>query len=159
MFMGNYTFQYNNLPIGSYLKHFFETYPRLYVSPEPVIVPPSWNKNDYHKALSDVWAASARKLETAENIFIIGYSLPETDAFFKLLYALGSVGGAPLRRLYVFNPDVSGVTEKRFASLLGPAALARYQYEPLTFKDSIGFIKTLFQTNAPPTFRMSPFSI
>jgi hypothetical protein len=32
-------------------------------------------------------------------VFVIGYSLPETDSFFRHLYALGSVGKAPLRKI------------------------------------------------------------
>src|SRR5258706_11739933 len=41
------------------------------VEPEPVIVPPSWNKSDYHQTLSNVWAAAATDLSEAEYIFII----------------------------------------------------------------------------------------
>ena len=132
------------LPIGSQLVEYFRKYRKIEVENEPVIVPPSWNKADYHSALSDVWAAAAKHLSEAEQIFIMGYSLPETDSFFRHLYALGSVGSSPLRRIAVFNPDTSGATKNRFETLLGPGAKARYEYHPMTFNDAIPYIQGLF---------------
>ena len=133
-----------SVPIGSHLVEYFSKYASTVVDPEPVIVPPSWNKADYHQALSDVWAAAAANLSEAEYVFIIGYSLPETDSFFRHLYALGSVGKAALRRIIVFNPDNSGLTDARFRALLGPGAMARYEYQSMTFEQSIVPIKKLF---------------
>jgi hypothetical protein len=132
------------LPIGSQLVEYFKRYASTDVDSEPVIVPPSWNKADYHNALSDVWAAAAMHLSEAEQIFVIGYSLPETDSFFRHLYALGSLGKTPLRRIAVFNPDASGATNARFQGLLGPGAIARYEYHANTFEQAIGHIKKLF---------------
>ncbi|RFC30753.1 MAG: hypothetical protein DID91_2727704778 [Candidatus Nitrotoga sp. MKT] len=133
-----------HVPIGSQLVEYFQSHASTAVDAEPVIVPPSWNKADYHTALSDVWAAAAKHLSEAEHIFIIGYSLPETDSFFRHLYALGSVGTVPLRRIAIFNPDDSGVIDSRFQTLLGPGASARYEYHTKTFAQAIAHIKTLF---------------
>lgn len=133
------------VPIGSQLVEYFDRYESLKVDSEPVIVPPSWNKADYHSALSDIWASAAQHLSEAEQIFIIGYSLPETDSFFRHLYALGSVGRVPLTRIAVFNPDSSGATDRRFHALLGPGAIARYEYHVMTFEQSINHIKALFK--------------
>jgi hypothetical protein len=132
------------LPIGSQLQEFFGRHaqPPIEVDAEPVIVPPSWNKADYHQTLSNVWSAAASHLSEAEHIFVAGYSLPETDSFFRHLFALGSVGKAALRRLVVFNPDKT--VDTRFRSLLGPGALARYEFQPLKFEESIEFIKRSF---------------
>lgn len=132
------------MPIGSHLQEYFAKHaePAVAVDAEPVIVPPSWNKADYHQALSNVWAAAAKHLAEAEYVFIAGYSLPETDSFFRHLFALGSVGKSALRRLVVFNPDES--VDQRFRSLLGPGAMARYEFRPLTFEDSINFVKQSF---------------
>lgn len=132
------------LPVGSQLVEYFSRYEKVEVDPEPVIVPPSWNKADYHEALSDVWASAAKHLSEAEHIFVIGYSLPETDSFFRHLYALGSVGTAPLRRISIFNPDATGATDRRFKALLGPGAIARYEYHEKTFEQAIDHIKELF---------------
>lgn len=135
-----------HLPFGQHLKEFYSRHanPTQDVLAEPVIVPPSWNKADYHQALSDIWAKAADHLSEAEYIFIAGYSLPETDSFFKHLFALGSVGKSPLRKIKVFNPDKSGDTDARFRRLLGPGSLARYEYLPMTFEDSISHVKAMF---------------
>lgn len=133
-----------SVPIGSQLEEYFLKFAPPEVNPEPVIVPPSWNKADYHQALSDVWAAAAKHLSEAEYIFIIGYSLPETDSFFRHLYALGSVGKAAIRKFVVFNPDNSGSTDERFRALLGSGAIARYEYRQNTFEEAIPQIKSMF---------------
>ncbi|MDB5988966.1 MAG: hypothetical protein JWQ10_369 [Herbaspirillum sp.] len=132
------------VPIGSHLADYFKQIESMQVDQEPVIVPPSWNKADYHAALSDVWAAAAQHLSEAEYIYVIGYSLPETDSFFRHLYALGSVGTTPLRKFAVFNPDSIGDVDKRFRSLLGPGAIARYEYHEQTFEQAIAHIRNQF---------------
>ena len=40
----------------------------------PMIVPPTWNKSQYHAALSRVWSLAAQELTEAEDIYVIGYS-------------------------------------------------------------------------------------
>ncbi|MDO8436790.1 MAG: hypothetical protein Q7S69_01290 [Nitrosomonadaceae bacterium] len=143
-YTGHETRGTTSVPIGTQLVEYFSKYEKIEVDAEPVIVPPSWNKADYHKALSDVWAAAATHLSEAEHIFVIGYSMPETDSFFRHLYALGSVGKSPLRTFYVYNPDTSGLTTGRFQALLGPAAKSRYMYRPLTFEQAIPEIMGFF---------------
>jgi len=125
------------IPIGSQLQEFFKTEHKKEVEEAPVIVPPTWNKADYHKTLAKVWSRAASELEDAESIFIMGYSLPETDAFFRLLYALGTVGDTPLNRLEVFDIDESGEIRKRFASMLGPG-------DQRAFNESFNYIKNMF---------------
>ncbi|WP_148225263.1 hypothetical protein [Methylovorus sp. MP688] len=148
-YFSSYRFQgydgnsYCRLPIGSQLKEYYKK-TNIKVNDEPVIVPPAWNKADYHHSLSTIWSTSAKELEEAEYIFIIGYSLPETDAFFRLLYGLGTVGVKPLKKIIVYNPDETGIIENRFRDMMGPGALARFEYRPLTFADSISDIKSFF---------------
>lgn len=74
-------------------------------SDNPWIVPPTWNKTDYHTTLSNVWSKAAKELSDAEHIFIIGYSLPESDYFFKFLYSLGTLGSSIIKGIYIINPD------------------------------------------------------
>jgi hypothetical protein len=96
-----------------------------------LIVPPSWSKATYWKAIAAVWRAAARELCEAEYIIPIGYSLPSSDAFFRQLYALGAVGQNPLKGFWVVNPDTT--VEERFRSLLGPGAAQRFKMFPLSF--------------------------
>lgn len=114
------------------------------VENEPVIVPPTWNKADYHRDLSEVWASAANHLSEAEYVFIMGYSLPETDSFFRHLYALGSAGSHGFKRIVVFDPDETGQVEARFGRLMGPGARDRFTYRKETFAEGITWIKELF---------------
>lgn len=132
------------IPIGSQLQEYYSKNTKIEVNAAPVIVPPAWNKADYHHLLSTIWGTTAKELEDAEYIFIIGYSLPETDAFFRLLYGLGTVGNKPFKKIIVYNPDESGITESRFRNMMGPGALARFEYMPLKFDQSIQDIKQYF---------------
>lgn len=106
------------------------------VRPEPVIIPPTWNKTQYHSQLSDVWRQAARELSEAKRIFVCGYSLPETDSFFRYLFALGSVGPSRIREFRVFDPDPK--VEKRFRSILGPETEERFQFESQGFGFMLG---------------------
>jgi hypothetical protein len=130
------------LDIGSRLGKFMHCDKN--VDKDPVLVPPTWNKTEYHRTLSKVWSRAAEELSNAENIFVIGYSLPESDAFFRYLYALGTVGKTTLKRFWVFNPEDSGATENRFRELLGPGAQARFRYFISTFDRSIQTIRKEF---------------
>jgi NAD-dependent SIR2 family protein deacetylase len=95
------------------------------ISREIAIVPPTWNKTQHYQEIAQVWQAAAQRLSEAENIVIMGYSLPATDEFFRYLFALGTVGTARLQRVIVFNPDSE--VDMKYKSLLGPMALQRYQ--------------------------------
>ena len=82
-----------------------------------------------------------------ENVFIIGYSLPETDSFFRYLFALGSEGDARLRNFIVINTDDSGATEQRFRKLIGRGIEDRFRYIPASFDQRIGHIMTKLSNN------------
>lgn len=96
---------------------------------EQVIIPPSLNKISHYQQITNVWERAAQRLGEADYIFIIGYSFPENDAFFKYLYALGTVGKRELRKIVIYNPeDKKGEVDRRFQSLIGLGALKRYEY-------------------------------
>jgi hypothetical protein len=92
------------------------------------VVPPTWSKGEYHRSLSNVWRQAATELGTANNVFVIGYSLPETDSFFRYLYALGSQSRTRIKRLVIFNPDPDGQVKRRFEGLLGGDALDKLEF-------------------------------
>lgn len=56
---------------------------------QPMLVPPSWDKTEYRDLIQPVWKQAVTELQHATRICIIGYSLPESDAYFKYLLALG----------------------------------------------------------------------
>jgi hypothetical protein len=126
------------------VKNFLKSKSSENVTAEPVLVPPTWNKTDSHRSLSTVWSRAAAELSEAENIIVMGYSMPHSDAFFRYLYALGTVGNATLRRFWVFNPDTSGEVKSRFQALLGPGAQFRFQYFEETFSSAIEILRNEF---------------
>lgn len=88
----------------------------------PFIVPPVWNKSYYHSNISAIWKEAAVALSKASHIYSLGYSLPETDGFFKQLFALGTVGNLPLQSFGVFDieeADRPNGVKSRFESILG----------------------------------------
>ncbi len=111
-------------------------------APEPLIIPPTWNKTQHYAEIKNVWSVAARHLSEAENIVVIGYSLPETDHFFHYLYALGTVGATRLKRFLIMNPDPS-ITE-RFAPLLGPVAKDRVKPIQAPFSQGIALLRNEF---------------
>lgn len=112
----------------------------------PYVVPPTWNKFQYHSRLEPVWRAAAEELSEARNIFVCGYSLPPTDEFFRYLYALGTVGRSLLQRFWVFDPDES--VGGRFKELLGQAARTRFKYFKGHFEGAVHQIITTLKEDA-----------
>ena len=101
----------------------------------PVIVPPTWNKTEYQGTLTNVWNATAEQLCKARNIYVFGYSLPESDSFFRYLFALGTMGKSRIRRFWVFDP--SKAVEERYQRLIGKGISNRFQYFECKFSDAI----------------------
>lgn len=116
------------------------------VEPEPVIVPPTWNKTEYHHALSGVWSHAALELSNATSIFVSGYSLSPTDLFFRYLFALGSVGQTLIKRFWVFDTDTTDEVNNRFRQLIGPGAKGRYKYITSPFNKMFPLVRQEFQT-------------
>ena len=121
------------LDLGSQLAHFQHC--QKPCQPEAVIVPPTWNKTEYQASIVSVWQQAAKHLSEAEHIFVIGYSLPETDQFFRYLYALGTIGKARVKTFMVVDPSEDSA--RRFENLLGPTARYRFQHWHGLFSQSV----------------------
>ena len=109
------------------------------LSGPPVIVPPTWDKTAHHAKLGKVWRRAAKELQGAENIFVIGYSLPDSDLFFRYLFSLGSEGETRIKRFWVIDPD-KNVIEPRFRKLIGRGLENRFQFLETGFESAIGSI-------------------
>lgn len=112
----------------------------------PMLVPPTWNKGEHHQRIASVWAHAARHLSEARKVAIIGYSLPESDYFFRLLWALGTVGPTRIEHLWVVNPDIEKDKRlnRRYRSLFGDVAKKRYKPMPCTFEEALESFGTTF---------------
>jgi NAD-dependent SIR2 family protein deacetylase len=118
------------------------------VHSDPVIVPPTWNKSQYHSAIGEVWRKAAEELESAEDIFICGYSLPNSDHFFHHLFAIATASPARLRRIWVFNPDSTDTVRPRFEALLGAGVQKRFLFHKSTFENAIKIISKEMLTSS-----------
>lgn len=127
-----------HLPVVSNLNLFQPKF-GLSVQRYPVIVPPTWNKTDYHSSIANVWKTAAKELHDAEHIFVLGYSLPTTDQFFHLLFALGTESPTVIRKFWVLNPDEQ--VSQRFQEKLGHHLKERYSFFGQKFSDSIATIQ------------------
>lgn len=120
-------FQFFNL-----LKSFDTIFKKKHI---PFIVPPSWNKSNYHNQIVPVWKKAYQELASANTIVILGYSLPETDVFFKYLYSLSSNSETIIKKIVLVDPNKE--VEFRFRNLLGPEILNSNKFYPYqqSFKD------------------------
>lgn len=98
-----------------------------------VLVPPTWSKAEHHRQVERVWRSAAIELRDAEHIAICGYSLPESDHFFRYLLALGTMGDSRPKSFLVCDP--SPAVEQRCKNLLGPLSQQRFRFVHGTFND------------------------
>lgn len=106
---------------------------------EPYIVPPTWSKSSQHKELAHVWKQAATELEDAEYIVVIGYSCPESDAFFRYLYALGTSSLRRLKRFVVIDPSED--VALRFRDMLGQDTARRFSHHQFIFSGAMAAIR------------------
>jgi len=82
-----------------------------------VIVPPTWNKY-LHDKISLEWKLAYRLLSEANHIRIIGYSLPESDAYVRYLLKSAIIDTLNLKSLDVLCRDAYGQVRKRFDAFM-----------------------------------------
>ena len=119
---------------------------------EPVIVPPTWAKGGQSDVLRPVWARALAALREAGRIFIIGYSMPSTDQFFRYMLALALASNEMLDKVIVVNTsaDAQKTFEELFRSEFGLRKLKRVdlpiaEYAVRGGNDSLGFELGQFQ--------------
>ena len=121
----------------------------------PFVVPPTWNKSGHYGSIASVWEAAANALADAENIFIIGYSMPNTDMFFRYLMALSTAEDTLMKRFWVFNPDPE--VEKKILAELGYGSKPAFKFFKEEFGQAIKTLRKEFpspnQTSGPSTRR------
>jgi len=118
---------------------------------QPLLVPPSWDKSEYQKIMAPVWASAVAELRSASRICIIGYSMPESDLFFKYLLTLGLSRNRRLHKLAVVDlvqppasepleqgAETPSSLESRYRQLLNPLFRERrFSFHPEGFEHFI----------------------
>ncbi len=103
---------------------------------QPLLVPPSWDKSEYRKIILPIWKSAVAELQAATRICIIGYSMPESDAFFQYLITLALAANHQLERLIVV--DKGEQAKAKWDRLLEPIfKKRRFSYHPEEF---LGFL-------------------
>ena len=106
----------------------------------PLIVPPTWNKSLYWTEVASIWSRAVGEIREASRIFIIGYSMPETDVAFKYLLAAGMVQRkCRLTMIQVINCDNQAI--ERVKNLLNPFLAQNTRWfcpRITTFENAIG---------------------
>ncbi len=105
---------------------------------DPLILPPTWQKNP-EKWLQKTWSEALSSISEATNIVIIGYSMPETDSYFKHLITSGLSKNRGVHKLVVIDKSESVV--EKYKALFSP--LTSYQklfYSTTGMSDSLYFL-------------------
>jgi len=113
------------------------------LEPLPFIVPPTWNKTIASPELRSIWQQAAAELGSAENIVVVGFSLPDTDRFFRYLFALGVMSKTRLRKFLVLDPDPN--VHRRFEALTGSVTRGRFAATPTLFSHGLNTIRDLLR--------------
>lgn len=111
---------------------------------EPALVPPTWNKTQVHWNFARLWKRAAKELREAERIWVIGYSVPLSDAFFHDFLALSLAAPTGLRLIAAVNPDTEAA--QRLRGRLGPLASQRFSHIAQRFEDFAGYNSPLLST-------------
>lgn len=107
------------------IDHLNDPHSEMFVSDKRrFIVPPVYDKSSLlsHESIRSIWRQALDKaLKPAENLYIIGYSLPETDSAMHALLWQGSsnenLGYNEKKTLYIIDRDKNVV--QRYADRLG----------------------------------------
>lgn len=86
---------------------------KLHGSLDREIVPPTWNKSLNPTILRD-WKIAYKVLSEANQIRILGYSLPLTDAYFRFLLRAAIIDAPNLKKIDVICLDETGSVKKSY---------------------------------------------
>jgi len=104
----------------------------------PLIVPPTWNKAGYQAQVQPVWISAIKALQEAQRIIVIGFSLPETDLFFRYMLMAGIQIGKGVE-FWLYDPDERVFERYR-------AFLARQYHQFRFFPRKVAFGSTGFES-------------
>lgn len=88
---------------------------------KPFIVPPVLDKTRFYgnKTLEYLWNKAFNYIAKAQEIYIIGFSFPETDLSIKYLFQSALKLNTYLSQIYVINSDNTDEFKQKYISILG----------------------------------------
>lgn len=89
---------------------------KLHGGVESTIIPPTWNKR-INNGLDNAWKDAAQWLSEANEIRILGYSLPKTDMYIKHLFSTALLESKNLQKIDIICLDPDGAVENRYREM------------------------------------------
>ncbi|MBS6474312.1 MAG: SIR2 family protein [Acetobacter sp.] len=102
---------------------------------KPYIIPPVMDKNAFynHIAIHSLWKRAEQLLKDAEEIYIIGFSFPQTDLSVKYLFQ--SALRDSTAPIYVINPEQEKTLRINYDKVFGNKSNVIYEYVGKKKKD------------------------
>ena len=102
-----------------------------------IIVPPRWDKEkSYSDILNNIWKKAFEKLLEADIVYVIGYSLPESDIYARFLLS-SALNYNPNLEIHVINSNADIQKKYRTFLMNSNIDLKRYKSLPYKFKEYI----------------------
>lgn len=92
-------------------------YAKLHGSISSEIILPTWNKKDSNKIV-DTWKLAYEMLKDANQIRIIGYSLPISDNYVRYLLSIALNNSTHLKKIDIITIDKDNQTKNRYEDLI-----------------------------------------
>lgn len=106
---------------------------------DPIIIPPTWSKTVGNSPIANVWKSAVEEIQSAFQIIVIGYSMPQTDTFFQYLLTLGLAKNNNLHRVIVINRDNSEPFRARYKAVFSRSLKDRGRLRFSTFDKGMTF--------------------
>ena len=98
------------------------------------IVPPTWQKLAGPE-VRDAWKLAVHLLTRANEVRVLGFSLPETDGYVKYLLSLGAMRAPHLKQIDVICLDPTGDVQERYDRLV---SFPGFRYRSIDLQQYIG---------------------
>lgn len=82
------------------------------------IVPPTWSKGLTSPAIGLAWKRAYELLRDANEIRIVGYSLPDSDNYVRYLLRAAAIDSPNLKAINAFGLDKDGTVKHRFEQFI-----------------------------------------
>lgn len=93
------------------------------------IIPPIWTKNLSPES-SEKWRLASKALNAANIVHFLGYSLPETDGYFRYFLAVSLMENLRLEKIKVICRDnPKGAVKERYDAMFSPINGSKYAFQ------------------------------
>jgi SIR2-like protein len=106
------------------------------------IVPPTWSKGLASPSIEKAWGLAYQLLREANEIRIVGYSLPESDNYVRYLLRAAAIDAPNLKRICALGLDPDGELKARFEAFVSHKS---FKFAALSTETYLGRIASIGQ--------------